>query len=489
MQRTNLSRMLFYLSIIFLFFLSGICGGLTPASANTPGLQSGVFVVGSPASRTVTRPTEQVSVEKGQAGTAKYRRVDFPDGQIYWMYRSEFNRDTPATLNLKFRIRGTGGTFSFYNPRKQLVTVPLTGTLPKAAGFIQTSEATWYISYPAILQNLPRHSVQEKYTSLPLQVSETREGYELLIRFPRQSGTFGEIWAVGGTRQSLNWQDPLVVKAFRLLGQSQQMKWSWDGYYDLAPDSYVPGGRNVYWRFPDNYVARSLVEMNEQNPLGRALGWVMLKIGSGNQNSRGYWESAPVSGWLWKEYGIGGGFFDTRFNSDFARLLLQGYTTYKEPGFLAGARRYAGWLNTYAETKHVTTVAGGRTGWLLPDYFWPQKARPTHTSLNHQLAEINFLYHLYELTGETRYEKLAEKLLNGVRNTRGFWGKPDGSLRYAYLRGREVGEDYPYLTYNDLWETQQFRVRFYGKADRDLELLMAGKKRWMDRHGITGYKR
>lgn len=489
MKNSNLVLGILLLSLFAQFWLDGTSGGMPKTSQNTPGIKPGVFIVGAASNRAVNHPTENISVANQPYGKVSYRRVDFADKQIYWMYHVGFKQTSRQLLNLTMRVEGKGGTFTYFNGKNQLITVPLLGVLPKASGFINTSQATWYISYPTILQTLPKHSVRENYNSLPIRVKQTDKGYDLLISFPRNSGTIGEMWSIGGIPQTLDWRDPLLTKAFELLGESQQMKWSWDGYYDLAPESYVPGGRNVFWRFPDNYVARALVDINDKNKLAKALGWAMLHVGISNQNSKGYWETIPISRWLWKEYGIGSGFMDTRFNTDFARLLLRGYSTYADPAFLKVAGKYAWWLSSYVEQKHITTVVGGREGWLLPDYYWPKALRPTHTSLNHQLAEINLLYNFYVVTGEPKFKMVAEKLLIGIRNTRTFWVKPDGNLRYGYLKGKEVGVDYPYLTYNDLWETQQYIVQIYGGPDKDIGLLMASKKRWMDKQGITGYKK
>ena len=49
------------------------------------------------------------------------------------------------------------------------------------------------------------------------------------------------------------------------------------------------------------------------------------------------------------------------------------------------------------------------------------------------------------------------------------------------------GNDYPYLTYNDLLLFQKTYSRIYGKLDDDIEILMESKKQWMDNNGVVDY--
>jgi hypothetical protein len=48
--------------------------------------------------------------------------------------------------------------------------------------------------------------------------------------------------------------------------------------------------------------------------------------------------------------------------------------------------------------------------------------------------------------------------------------------------------DYPYLTYNDLYNVQNDLERILGMRNPVLDTLMQSKKLWMDKQGIIGYK-
>ncbi len=48
--------------------------------------------------------------------------------------------------------------------------------------------------------------------------------------------------------------------------------------------------------------------------------------------------------------------------------------------------------------------------------------------------------------------------------------------------------DYPYLTYNDLFETQSIYKSIYGKENDVVKYLMDCKMEWMLANEVTGYR-
>jgi hypothetical protein len=81
-------------------------------------------------------------------------------------------------------------------------------------------------------------------------------------------------------------------------------------------------------------------------------------------------------------------------------------------------------------------------------------------------------------------------MLFGIKNTRNSWIMKNNNLEYARKPdGTMSFIDYPYLTYNDLYNVQKDLESIYGERDRDLDLLMSAKKKWMDSNGITGYRK
>ena len=65
-----------------------------------------------------------------------------------------------------------------------------------------------------------------------------------------------------------------------------------------------------------------------------------------------------------------------------------------------------------------------------------------------------------------------------------------GDLHYAYMGNGNMGrKDYEYLTYNDLFNVQNKIIQIKGVEDYDIRVLMEFKKGWMDKNGITQYKK
>ena len=126
-------------------------------------------------------------------------------------------------------------------------------------------------------------------------------------------------------------------------------------------------------------------------------------------------------------------------------------------GWLDKTRKYADFLVSFAEQHHFTFGAGDDEGWLVQDYWHPNgESSPTHASLNHHAAEAEFLYRMADAVDEDSYAVLADRMVRGIEQSELLWYKPDGDLNYSYKPdGTCSGQDYPYLTYNDLLELQR----------------------------------
>ena len=123
----------------------------------------------------------------------------------------------------------------------------------------------------------------------------------------------------------------------------------------------------------------------------------------------------------------------------------------------------------------------------MEDYWSPGGGRKTHTSLNHQLAEILTLYRSAGRLSRPDLSKLADRMLQAVCDTASGWIRSDGNLHYAvYADGSFGGEDYPYLTYNDLYSLRQY-LQAHGRSVPELQALMDAKLAWMQANGVTGY--
>ena len=284
---------------------------------------------------------------------------------------------------------------------------------------------------------------------------------------------------------ALDWSSEGVRGYWRPYTNDQDGRFLYDGYYWITPETYEPHGEDVFANWVASYFVKSFVYGSEYYDVMQPIRLFMIDTVIRNQNEAGFWPSNALSTWLQEDYGIGPGYYDTRFNSDFADILMK---TVRDAGgeeILEALDRYCDFYVDFA----------GREGWELggglavPDYYFPGMKKP-HMSLNHQLAETEVLYQAAMLLDRSELTDLADLLLAALEGTAEQWIMPDGNLEYAiYPDGQFGGKDYPYLTYDDLYNTQALLESMGRERSESLQLLMDSKQQWMDRNGITGYKR
>ena len=301
----------------------------------------------------------------------------------------------------------------------------------------------------------------------------TSEG-ELVDYFLLQSGSPLIDWELADAES--RWA------AFQFTGDN---RWLRDGYYYISPSSYIPSGEYVYYQLTAAYIACKLADAGQTYPAGRYLGIAMLDTMCRRQNDEGWFPTPSGSAWL-ESYGVEPGFFDTRFNNDLVRALIVAYEHYGVERFLEVAKTYGDFLVDYAAANHDEYSGSGHSGWLVYDYKSEHSGK-THTSLNHQTAEMTLLEELYQLTGDERYLQTSQQLYQGIAATEQLWRQADGDLAYGLLDGEIVGQDYPYLTYNDLYCYNKLQALRTGADDPLIVRLMDYKLAYMENHGITGY--
>ena len=274
-----------------------------------------------------------------------------------------------------------------------------------------------------------------------------------------------------GCEDGLEWLTRCTMQKF---GDANRM--TLDGYYYQTPSDYIPTGTNYFYRLPAAYIPVKLARYGNSHH-GRQIGAAMLDIQTEHYCEDGYIPTLPASGWLKTDYAIGAGFYDTRFNTDVAHALLTLGRTLGIDKFTNCALDYAAFLTKHAEEHSFST----ENGILVHDYCHKDGNLPTLTSLNHQLAEILFLYE----TEDAACVETAEKMLHGIEDLQEDWVRDDGDLHYAHLPDGTFGRnDYPYLTYNDLLALD----RYLG-GNEALQYLMEVKMAWMTANGVTEYNK
>ncbi len=385
-------------------------------------------------------------------GTA--RAYVFPDGSALWCEES----DDP------FRL-----TFSGYD---DAVVTQLNAADPRSPILIESENGSLLIQPP--LARVPGALDGTNY--IAEDAYNGRVTYEdglVTIAFDGEHGDWWVYLSPASPRDengSIDWLYSCTVEKF---GGANRM--TRNGYYYTAPSNYIPSGDAYYYCNAAAYIPSKLARQDV--PLyGKELAIGMLDIQREQYSDDGFIPTSSKSIWLSDDYGIEAGFYDTRFNTDLAHALLTLGVELQVPAFSDQALDYAAFLVTHANENSYPLPNGGL---FADDYSHPDGNEPTHTSLNHQLAEILFLYE----TGDAAAAETADRLLLAIESTVDGWIRPDGDLYYAhYPDGTYGGSDYPYLTYNDLLALN----RHLGGNDA-LETLMASKKAWMDKNGITAY--
>ncbi len=422
------------------------------------------------------------------------REFWFHNGDLYWHDKITF-ADGGKNLTYAIDYEGVNGTLTYYNEEmnKWIEEQELTeGKLPVADLFLTIGDKHIFLNQPFIYKDLGQgvvKSMNELYREIT--VTKTAKGFQLEMGFVNKPGIWGEIWALESDRPllDLNYRD--LRQKWARYNYVKDSRWLMDGSYYKTPESYTPYAKNSYWKNPAAYLVGGFI-LTGGSRVADDLGYAQLYIQAQNMEAPGYMKTLPQSNWLYEDYGIEAGFFDTRFNTDLGVLFIEAYKKYNEARFLDYALQYGNFFTNFANKHHHTVVnSEGEEGWLVQDYYHEKENyRAVHTSLNHQLQEIRFLYKLGEITGDSGFTILGDKMLKGIEITCDSWIKEDNNLHYCYYAdGKFGGMDYPYLTYNDLFNLQEILEEAGKERNLYLQKLMDAKKIYMNANGITVYKK
>lgn len=441
-----------------------------------------------------TVPYEEVISSENTNAVINQRNVYFETGDFYWFRRYIF-KNTAEGQRYSSAVTIPGNTIEirYVDPvTKQWV---LTGDLNKLKDikttlFINTDVNSAVISVPGVYKNMFTSNTLEilREDENPISITHSDGVYTISFSFPQDTSKIGEIWCLQSPNKLVDWTNQSNYNYLKAHDLSIERRWSWDGYYFITPSNYIPGGENILYRHAANYTGSSFARYGE-SPAAIDLGFIMTSVCLENQNSEGFWETGPMSQWLKADFDINGNFYDTRFSTDFGVNLIFAYKRYNHKPFLDGAIKYGEYFLKHAQNNHYDV----NDGWLVEDYApsASQEAhKRTHVSLNHQTAEINFLYYLYKETKDSRFSETADKMLKGIEYTKNKWVQNNGNLNYAlmYNGTNNVMIDYPYLTYNDLFELKSI-LSGYGIQNITINYLMECKKGYMDKNGITEYRK
>ena len=285
----------------------------------------------------------------------------------------------------------------------------------------------------------------------------------------------------------LDWSADNCATAWVNYVKNGDSHWCFDGYFRKSPSNYIPSGENYYYCCAASYCIRGYLGLMPRCKAAPALVILSLDTMSQRQNQYGYVPTTPGSEWLQGDYGIGPGFYDTRFNTDLLELYISAARRLGKGMFEETMNRYLAFFAQVADTSHIPTENGG---WLIPDYWHPDEITAPHTSLNHQASECLALYHAADLLNRKDLRALADRMLLAIVDTGSGWVMPNHNLYYSIKPdGTYVEGDYPYLTYNDLYDLRKYLSSSERSELETLTYLMGEKLQWMQNNGVTGYEK
>ncbi len=487
-----------------------------PVGEGEPLLEHHVFVQDQYYRRDVTEPGERVELEQGTLSVQHYSGSDLAvtemvfeleNGDVYHHtqipfseYLADFNQ-YKLIINYEF----VNGWVTYFDPEEQewVYNRRLRSgvSFPMTMAFVNIENETYLVfDQPyAYSQGRDGNIIAHDDKMGRIFINPRGYGFDFVIGFPMTEGVHTEMWTLESKEPLVDMENP---EASILTGETYAEFWQrccygpehrflMDGYYTRTPESYSGYQENAFWRNPGVHLPYNYI-LNGKDRASHDLGYIQLYLSSRNMNEAGYFPTEPESTWLKETYGIPGGYYDTRFNADMGVALVKAYQKYDEPYFLEQATKMLSFYADFARKNHYTFYNElSEEGWLVQDYWHEElSGEPVHSALNHQIQEMHFLYLLGEELGDPEITELGDKLLKGVEITRDVWIKPEGDLHYGYTpEGLFDRQDYPDLTYNDMYRVQELLVSTGRSRNESLDLLMKAKKSYMDAAGITTYLR
>lgn len=421
----------------------------------------------------------------------KQRNISYEGEGHFFVRRVDFDSHI-GIYTTSYFMPGDKGKVNYFDKDKNLVTEELKdGKLPlDTLLIIETDKHSMIISQAYSYKDIGNGTKEAYAESYPVEIKKQEGYWKITYNYKKTNGYHGIMWGVGSDKTLVDFSNENQRKIWADYDVTGSSRLAEDGYYYESPSSYKPYTENSFWRNPSMYIVQSWIKTGG-SLAADILGRSYLLIGSDNINEEGYLPTLPESSWLKTDYNIGAGFFDTRFNADIGETYLEAYKKFAYAKFRDSYLELAKYYSNHINANHYKIYnEKGEEGWLVQDYAYKHVYNPTHVSLNHQIHAANWFLKIYEIENIKLFEDIGLKMISGVKTTRNNWIKEDKNLHYSYGPSGEMGgNDYPYLTYNDLLLLQRTLSRIYGKSDEDIEILMESKRQWMDKNGVVDYNK
>ncbi len=357
---------------------------------------------------------------------------------------------------------------------------------PGSALYLEGDAVHLYLSRPSTLTALGQ-SVYVCKTPL-VGASLARGEGTLALSLPLPAG-LASCAGIVTDRTLVNWDNPDAHTNVRNLDASVVgYHLQADGVYIAMPDTYRPfdeqaDGRHIYRAATAWLLGPCTYDTN--GPMFIALGQSIIYRYLDSVNAQGFLPTEPSSTWLSEEYGIGAGFYDTRFNFDTMKRLMHAETLWDDPLIGETVQRMVDFYLDFADAAQFKAhdVA------FVPDYGHPapDSVAPSTAacSLNHYLTEGLLLLRAGERYGDERAAARGYDILDAINETAARWITPGHDLWYAVRQDGEMEKpDYIQVTYLDLADAAHLLTK-YGVWDDypGIQALLALKEEWLLDHG------
>ncbi|MGG3449045.1 hypothetical protein [Domibacillus aminovorans] len=190
------------------------------------------------------------------------------------------------------------------------------------------------------------------------------------------------------------------------------------------------------------------------------------------------WKTEYTSTWLKEKYNITAPYVDTRHNE---LIVIYLHRIGKELGVPELEKALPEYSDYLLNLISIDNVVRAEKGYLPADYYSPQQGKQRiHASLNHALGEANMLIDAYHATGHKKYLLAVREIRGGIESVGSDWIRPNGDLWYQINRdGTFDGNDYEYLTLNDLEGHEKKWATLGGNPSPVLQKLIKSKKAYL----------
>ena len=412
----------------------------------------------------------------------------FENGDTYNINRITFNESQPDPSTHSLQIKGDDIVIRYIDPETLLpVTTNDISNIKHTTLMISTDIESCLISVPAVYSSDTSFNTMSilREKEIPLSIQKHENSYIINISFPQETDIICEYWYLYSQNGMEYFTDSLTFDDFLFHDLSQNIRWTFDGYYFQTPHNYAPGGEGVLYKHPSGLAGASLSKYGKSQ-FSKNFGFLMLENAISYQNNQGFWPTGPKSEWLSTDFNIGAGFYDTRFNSDIALSLMEMYIKTNDETFLNPVIDYLDFYIDFVKDNSYITKNGGI---FVADYGHTIPHEKTHVSLNHHITEIRVLLNAYLITNDQSYLDLANKMILAVEDTKNQWILPNGNLKYElyYTKSSNIMQDYLYLTYNDLFIIQNLLADSFDGRNQTFDYLMDSKRGWLIKNNAHDY--